>query len=222
MPKVSNAYIELKNTQILDAALSLFMNKPLYEITMLDVVNKLGVSKGGVYRYFKDIDHIIITLVNRETEKMDYRADIDRIVSTADSYTMAITELIRFLGQYIEGGPIVLAKVQFELTVLIANHPEKAQRYFDALTQQHSANHLMSALAFNISEGIRVGIFIPQVSVGELMAFIMATVDGVVKNVVLERAYGAHGEPLNVKGVFEILLCSIMNMLNNTNCKMGR
>ena len=89
MPKVSNAYKEEKNTQILDAALNIFMNKPLYEITMLDVVNKLGASKGGVYRYFTDIDHIIVTLINRETEELDYRADIDRIISTTDSYPTA-------------------------------------------------------------------------------------------------------------------------------------
>lgn len=217
MPKVSNAYKEEKNTQILDAALNIFMNKPLYEITMLDVVNKLGASKGGVYRYFTDIDHIIVTLINRETEELDYRADIDRIISTTDSYPTAITELIRFLGQYIDEGPIFLAKVQFELTVLLANHPKKAQHYVGALTQQQSADYLMSVLALNISEGIKAGVFMPKVSVDELMMFIMVTVEGAVKNVVLERAYGATSGSLDVKSFFEMLLCSIMNMLNYTN-----
>lgn len=46
MPKVNEDYINKKKTQILDAAFRMFQQKPLYEITMLDVIKEAGISKG--------------------------------------------------------------------------------------------------------------------------------------------------------------------------------
>ena len=47
MPKVSQAYLAQKREMILDAAVQVFHRKPLYEMTMLDVIQQGGIKPGG-------------------------------------------------------------------------------------------------------------------------------------------------------------------------------
>ena len=46
MPKVSHDYVIRKKNVILEAALSVCKVKPLYEITMRDIIKASGVSQG--------------------------------------------------------------------------------------------------------------------------------------------------------------------------------
>ena len=34
-------------------------------MTMLDVIKKAGLSKGGIYRYFSDIDDVLVELIGK-------------------------------------------------------------------------------------------------------------------------------------------------------------
>jgi AcrR family transcriptional regulator len=116
-PKVDKDYIIKKKTEILDAALLIFQKKPLYEMTMLDIIKEAGLSKGGIYRYFSDIDEVIIALINRETVKNKYIHKIDEILVNNSNKADIIEALFSFLGSYIDNSPVTLGKFQFELTV---------------------------------------------------------------------------------------------------------
>ena len=51
MPKVNEAYISEKKQVILDATFRICMRKPVYQVTMKDVIKETGMSQGGIYRY---------------------------------------------------------------------------------------------------------------------------------------------------------------------------
>jgi AcrR family transcriptional regulator len=59
MPKVSEAYLEERRQQILDAATACFARKGFHQTTMEDIGNEAGVSPGVAYRYFESKEAIV-------------------------------------------------------------------------------------------------------------------------------------------------------------------
>ena len=58
MPKVTEEYINNKKNLIIRAAYDLCIRKTVSTVTMQDIINETGLSQGGIYRFYKDIDEI--------------------------------------------------------------------------------------------------------------------------------------------------------------------
>lgn len=65
MPKVSEAHLEERRRQILDAAIACFARKGFRETTMADIASQAGISDTLAYRYFSGKDEIIEAAVRR-------------------------------------------------------------------------------------------------------------------------------------------------------------
>ncbi len=63
MPKVNEAYISEKKQVILDATFRICMRKPVYQVTMKDVIKETGMSQGGIYRYYANFYDILFGLL---------------------------------------------------------------------------------------------------------------------------------------------------------------
>lgn len=59
MPKVTEAYIEARRQEILDAAIACFTRKGFHQTTMDDICRQAELSPGAVYRYFASKEEII-------------------------------------------------------------------------------------------------------------------------------------------------------------------
>ncbi len=59
MPKVTEAYLEARRQQVLDAAMACFARKGFHETTMQDICREAGLSPGAVYRYFSSKEDIV-------------------------------------------------------------------------------------------------------------------------------------------------------------------
>jgi len=70
MPKVTDAYLEARREEILDAATACFTRKGFHQTTMDDICRQAGLSPGTVYRYFKSKNEIIDAAV-RENPAAD-------------------------------------------------------------------------------------------------------------------------------------------------------
>ena len=213
MPKVSQEYINNKREKIIDAAFKVFQNKPLYEITMLDVIKQAGLSKGGIYRYFKDIDEVIVELVNRETHTNDYREVIDSIIMDIDQYRIIIKQLLSFLGDYFDKSSNTLGKIQFELTVMAANHPERAIEIVKYLNEQENGQYLMRLLFKSIIDGCKTKEFAPKIPIEDIFTYISVYIEGVVKVVVLERCYASNESSTDPIKMMDMLADTILGML---------
>jgi AcrR family transcriptional regulator len=59
MPKVTQAHVDARRTQILDAAAACFARRGLNRTTIQDVIQESGLSAGAIYSYFSSKDDII-------------------------------------------------------------------------------------------------------------------------------------------------------------------
>jgi AcrR family transcriptional regulator len=64
MPKVSDAHLDARRRQILDAARRCFASKGVHRTTMQDLFAESGLSAGAVYRYFKSRDEIVSAIAD--------------------------------------------------------------------------------------------------------------------------------------------------------------
>lgn len=81
MPKVTEAYKQEKRKMIVNTAWEILEQKPLYELNMLEVLKKAGLSKGGIYLYFSDIDELLTETINTifsSYEELSFSVDVQK------------------------------------------------------------------------------------------------------------------------------------------------
>jgi len=68
MPKVSDAYLQARRTEILDAAWACLARKGYHQTTMQDICEESGLSYGAIYRYFGSKQEILVAIFDRIAE----------------------------------------------------------------------------------------------------------------------------------------------------------
>lgn len=59
MPKVTEAHLETRRQQVLDAAFACFAQQGFHQTSIHDICQEAGLSPGAVYRYFSSKEQII-------------------------------------------------------------------------------------------------------------------------------------------------------------------
>lgn len=59
MPKVTEAHLETRRQQVLDAAFACFARQGFHQTSIHDICQEAGLSPGAVYRYFSSKEQII-------------------------------------------------------------------------------------------------------------------------------------------------------------------
>jgi TetR/AcrR family transcriptional repressor of uid operon len=70
MPKVTEAYLETRRQQILDAAIACFARKGFHQTTMEDIGQEAGLSPGLAYRYFDSKEDIILATIEDSLNRL--------------------------------------------------------------------------------------------------------------------------------------------------------
>jgi AcrR family transcriptional regulator len=68
MPKVTEAHLEARRQQILDAAWACFARKGYHQTTMQDICQESELSPGAIYRYFAGKEAILEAINDRSQE----------------------------------------------------------------------------------------------------------------------------------------------------------
>ncbi|WP_027369319.1 TetR/AcrR family transcriptional regulator [Desulfovermiculus halophilus] len=75
-----STFLELKESErayrrdlILDAAMSLFAERPFHEIGMRDIATEAGISPASIYRYFSSRDDILAEILGHEVSEGSQR-----------------------------------------------------------------------------------------------------------------------------------------------------
>jgi len=93
VPKVSDAHLEQRRQQILDAAIACFAWKGFHETTMADIAATAGVSDTLAYRYFSGKEELIEAAVRQHGDAAvdallgadgveDFRTLVDLLIGT--------------------------------------------------------------------------------------------------------------------------------------------
>jgi AcrR family transcriptional regulator len=106
MPKVTEAYLEARRQEILNAALACFTRKGFHQTTMDDICEEAGLSPGAVYRYFGSKEEIIQATV-RKGPNLDFLHWVEEEVARFDDF-QKLMEMFTRIGyqRYEQGGAV--------------------------------------------------------------------------------------------------------------------
>ncbi len=226
MPKVKNEYLENKRNQILDAAFAVCKRKPAYDITMTDIVSETGMSQGGVYKYFNNIDLVLAELIDRANLQGNYIEQIDEIMNSHNSPNAILHNLFLVSEQYFSEMLISYNKMLFELSTFFVYNPERRERINKNVTTLSTFGYLTQCALEIIITGAEKGYFIPVMPIEDIMAFIIASFDGIIRDVTLSKCYlgksmSKSGVAFNAKNLIHCLYVSTMSLLGKDDKRKG-
>jgi len=189
VPKVSEAYFENKKKQILDAAFSICMKKPVSDVIMSDIVAESGLSQGGVYKYYANIDDIFIGLANRINANYSFQKEFDKIIVSENTPESIIREIFDFVGKHLSETLTGYGKISFELDTMFANYPEREIYYRSKVYNSSDFDYLIKHTFDYIEQKVEEGYFKPILPVHDIFMFIIASFDGIRRDVILSKCY---------------------------------
>ena len=221
MPKVKEEYLENKKNQILDAAFAVCKRKPAYDVTMTDIVSETGMSQGGVYKYFNNIDLVLAALIDRANSQGNYRERIEDVMKSNDSPEVILHQLFLISEQYFSDMLISYNKILFELSTLFVYSPDRSERINRHVTTSSTFGYLTRCASEVITAGTEKGYFTPVVPLEDIMAFIIASFDGIIRDVTLSVCYSGKamsppGVLFDGKNLIRCLYISVISLLGKS------
>src|SRR3984885_10520630 len=70
MPKVSQAHLDARRQQIVDAARARFASHGFAGTSVADIVEESGLSNGAIYRYFASKNDIVVAVCEQSSEAL--------------------------------------------------------------------------------------------------------------------------------------------------------
>lgn len=191
MPKVTDEYLTDKKNYILKCTGEILKEKPLYSITMRDIIKKAGFSHGIIYHYYANLDEIYVDYINKNTTYNLLEQNIDTLLSSKRTEKEILSECIIALGEYIEellksvGG-----RTCFELTVFYAYDFEKRSTVFPKLKFKQSLEYAQNRIVKYTLSNVEKGVFHPKIPTRSIIMFVSSFIDGIAQSVATGAAEG--------------------------------
>lgn len=215
MPKVTDEYLAGKRNFILECTNEILREKPLYQITMRDIIKKAGFSQGVIYRYYANIDEIYIDLINKNPISNLLEQRIDYLVSSEQTIKSVVSDCIVSIGEYIEellksiGG-----KTCFELLVTYAYDAEKRKVIFPKLQFKQSLEYAQNKIVEYLMQKIQQGVLQTSISVDSIIMFTGISIDGIMQSVAMNTVENAEGKTIvDVPEMFQTLAKALISFL---------
>lgn len=180
MPKVTKEYIEEKKNSIMDCTKELIKDIPLYQLTMRDIIKKIGFSQGLIYRYYQGLDEIFVDLMNRETRDIELEEQIDRLLEQGNNHQEKLNQLFEILGNYImEVQQRVGGKFYYEIAASYAFDKVKREKYLPCLIFKQNLMMFQEKIVDYILKNVETGVFKPSLPLEVIITYVGVTIDGI-------------------------------------------
>lgn len=189
MPRVKDEYLQDKREQISDAAYRVCMQKPVYSITMRDIITETGWSQGAIYRYFKNVHYILFELINRQTAHLYVEEEVDKILLLPQSPESIVAKILDLVTQTTMVNTKEFGKLLFEYTALIANQPEYLEPFAQNVKIASDIRYLQKRALEYIVTQIESGYFKPLMPIEDIFTFIGTSIDGIERDLILVQCY---------------------------------
>ena len=198
MPKVTAEYIQNKKRKIIDAAYKVCLKKTVNTVTMQDIINETGLSQGGIYRFYKDIDEILSDMILYLREKENIKENVDRILEQANELSPkeVTNQIFEMLAEFMTRELTGIEKIDFELSVLAMNHPERVDKILKNIPNTGNMEYLTLRTMEYFVEQVKAGRIRPRVEVEELLAFISSAYTGIQTICIVNNCYKHECNPL--------------------------
>ena len=189
MPKMGAEYFEKKRNEILDAALAVCMKKPLHEVSMRDVIAERGLSQGGIYRYYQNLDEVLIELINRESVLYDTKELVNAVVSSGNAPEKVIGEILGVWGKAVLDNLVGVGKIYYEISISYVNDKKRLSNFISKILFTSGESYLWTALFRFITEKISEGYFSPKLPLEDIIYFHATSIDGITRDLILHKHY---------------------------------
>ena len=189
MPKVSKEYFDNKRKIILDAALKVFSKKPSYTVSMKDIIKESKLSHGGVYKYYSNIDDIIISLINRNKILVNPK---DIIKNNYDYPENAIFEFLEAYKNYFFETTKEYGKIFFELYPMIINDRKRLKKYVNKIDSSVNFVYWIETLFGYFDKKIKEKYFNPISNSPNIYIQISSMLEGVEAELILTKYYNKY------------------------------
>ena len=157
-----------KTKKILDAANEVFRRNGFLAVTMQDIVDECGISRGGIYIYFSSVDEIFFEVIKRRNKER--QSAMSRSLQDGESFE-------RVLGGYLERQRARLAGFENSLfrayCEYVFSKPRAAARAFSDVQLRHLRGTVASMFELGAAEGL-----VDRASVGALTDQFIVAIDG--------------------------------------------
>ncbi|HAK68206.1 MAG TPA: hypothetical protein DCM57_00930 [Treponema sp.] len=220
VPRVKEEYFENKRREIVDAAYRVCARKPITSIDMKDIIDEAGFSHGVIYKYYKDLDEVLLDLVRRINEDNRLNDKIISIFGQQDkkNWEEIIRDVCAMLADYmIQVGPDVL-KISIYANMMAVSEPERAERIAGKLQKNETSPliELISALSVFMKKVVSKNKLKPVKSISKILEYMVAAYHGIQTGYVLSNCY--HAEQVigkyKPKEMFSCLAESVILMIN--------
>ncbi len=215
MPKVTEEYLAEKRNYILECTGQILKEKPLYTITMRDIIKKAGFSHGIIYHYYANLDEIYVDYINKNTTCDLLEQNIDTLLSSEQTEKEILSGCMITMGEYIEellnsvGG-----RTCFELMVFYAYDFEKRATVYPRLKFKQSLEYAQRKIVEYTLSNVEKGVFKPQIPVDSIIMFASCFIDGIAQSVATETAEG-EGSLVDIPEMFKTLAKAMIGFLED-------
>lgn len=217
MPKVTEEYIVRKKKRITDAAYELCLEKTVSTVTMQDIIDRTGLSQGGIYRFYKDIDEIFSDMIRQMRERVSIKEKIDEILRQKDvlSPQEITNRLFAMLADFMEKELMGIEKIDFELSVLAMNMPNRIEKIMGGIPEVGNMEYLTIRTMEYFKEQAALGRIHSNASAEELLAFISSAYGGIQMTCIVNNCYRHKRNPLTALYQPQFLLKMLAQAVND-------
>jgi AcrR family transcriptional regulator len=212
MPKVSEEYFENKKKLITDATYNVCLRKPVGMVTMTDVIEETGLSQGGIYRFYKNLDEILSDMITRMRVDYNIVDSVESVLKTEGlSFEEVTYKVCDILADVMEKHLMDIQKINFDLTVLAINEPERAEKILGGIKGQSSLGYLSTVALSNLFKESKKRKYKLRDKPERIASFISAAYTGIEMNCILAACYKTPmGSECNPRPLFNTLAKSII------------
>jgi len=187
--KMSASQVEQKREQILDAAFAVCMRKSMHEVSMRDIITEVGFSQGNIYRYFSNLDEILIELMNRRRIPFDTKAAVDNALSSGCHPEEKIGKMFKIWEKSILDNFLGIGKIYHEMRFVCANDHERLLRIYLQNHTMIDQEYWKEKGTDLVMQNIEKGYFKPRLPLEDIYAFLAASMDGIIRDLILTTHY---------------------------------
>ena len=215
MPKVTEEYIENKKRFIVDCAYEVCLKKPVEMVTMMDVIEQTGLSQGGIYRFYKDLDDILSDMISGLRKEYNFIDRIDKAIRTDDkdvSFEKTVHGICDILSDIMEEHLLDIQKINFDLTVLAINEPKRAEKIIGKTKGRSNFEYLGRVILPMLANACSQNALTPLRPPEDIMRFISAAYVGIETDCILSACYGKapHNTKCEPRPMFDTLATTII------------
>ncbi|MBP5262170.1 MAG: TetR family transcriptional regulator [Clostridiales bacterium] len=191
MPRVSEEYLAGKRKEITDAAHRVCLRKPVSMVTMMDIINETGMAQGNIYRYYTDLDDILRAMILDMRESYSIIEETDRIFENADSESAEVImgKIFDMLADKMEEQLMDIQKINFDLSVMAINDPERIAKIMSGFRSEGNLEHLVNRTALLMGKAAASGELHPRQPLEDIIRFLSSSYSGIQMNCIISACY---------------------------------